>query len=85
MAHESSLSVSEVDGGVEENQRNIANGFRACPKDFCGQYESERREPGRLRARPCIPKHEAFHALVEVVAMDAFLEATITTKVYRDD
>lgn len=36
-------------------------------------------------SRPCIPEHEAFHALVEVVDMDAFLEPIITTKVYRDD
>ncbi len=44
VARQHDLTVSEVEGWVEEAQRNMENGFRARPKDIREQYESELRE-----------------------------------------
>ncbi|GAB3338736.1 transposase [Chromohalobacter beijerinckii] len=44
VARQHDLTVSEVEGWIEEAQRNMENGFRARPKDIREQYESELRE-----------------------------------------
>jgi hypothetical protein len=44
MARENDLTVSEIEGWIEEAQRNMENGFRTRPKDLREQYESELRE-----------------------------------------
>ena len=44
VARQHDLTVSEVEGWIEEAQRSMENGFRARPKDIREQYESELRE-----------------------------------------
>lgn len=44
VAREHDLTVSDVEGWMEEAQRNMENGFRARPRDIREQYESELRE-----------------------------------------
>lgn len=44
VARQYDLTVSEVEGWIDEAQRNMENGFRARPKDIREQYESELRE-----------------------------------------
>ncbi len=38
------LTVSEVEGWIDEAQSSMENGFRARPKDIREQYESNLRE-----------------------------------------
>jgi len=44
VARQYDLTVSEIDGWIDEAQRSMENGFRARPKDVREQYESELRE-----------------------------------------
>lgn len=44
VGREHDLTVSDVEGWVEEAQRYMENGFRARPRDIREQYESELRE-----------------------------------------
>ncbi|MGK0545746.1 transposase [Halomonas cupida] len=44
VARQYDLTVSEIEGCVDEAQRSMENGFRARPKDVREQYESELRE-----------------------------------------
>ncbi len=44
VARQYDLTVSEVQGWIEEAQRNMENGFGARPKAIREQYESESRE-----------------------------------------
>ncbi|MBY5985171.1 DUF1153 domain-containing protein [Halomonas sp. DP5Y7-2] len=44
VARQYDLTVSEIEGWVDEAQRSMENGFRARPKDVREQYESELRE-----------------------------------------
>ena len=44
VARQHGLTVSEVEGWIDEAQRSMENGFRARPKDIHEQYESELRE-----------------------------------------
>ncbi|MBS8271394.1 DUF1153 domain-containing protein [Halomonas litopenaei] len=44
LARQYDLTVSEIEGWVDEAQRSMENGFRARPKDVREQYESELRE-----------------------------------------
>ncbi|MGK0545059.1 transposase [Halomonas cupida] len=44
VARQYDLTVSEIEGRVDEAQRSMENGFRARPKDVRKQYESELRE-----------------------------------------
>lgn len=44
VAHQHDLTVSGVEGWIEEAQRNIENGFQARPKDIRERYECELRE-----------------------------------------
>lgn len=44
VARQHDLTVSEVEGWIEEAQRNMENGFKARPKDIREQYESDLRE-----------------------------------------
>ncbi|MBY6031037.1 DUF1153 domain-containing protein, partial [Halomonas sp. DP8Y7-1] len=40
LARQYDLTVSEIEGWVDEAQRSMENGFRARPKDVREQYES---------------------------------------------
>ena len=44
VARQCALTVSEIDGWIDEAQRSMENGFRARPKDVREQYESKLRE-----------------------------------------
>ena len=44
VARQYDLTVSEIEGWIDEAQRSMENGFRARPKDVREQYESELRE-----------------------------------------
>ena len=44
VARQYDLTVSEIEGWINEAQRSMKNGFRARLKDVCEQYESELRE-----------------------------------------
>ncbi|MBF7051763.1 DUF1153 domain-containing protein [Halomonas sp. KAO] len=44
LARQHDLTVSEVEGWIDEAQRSMENGFKARPKDIRDQYESELRE-----------------------------------------
>lgn len=44
VARQHDLTVSEVEGWIEEALHSMENGFRARPKDISEQYESELRE-----------------------------------------
>lgn len=44
LARQYDLTISEIEGWVDEVQRSMENGFRARPKDVREQYESELRE-----------------------------------------
>ncbi|KFF49836.1 transposase [Gammaproteobacteria bacterium MFB021] len=44
VARQYDLTVSEVEGWIDDAQRSMENGFRARPKDIREQYESELRE-----------------------------------------
>ncbi len=44
VARQYDLTVSEVEGWIDEAQRSMENGFKARSKDIREQYESERRE-----------------------------------------
>lgn len=44
VARQHDLTVSEVEGWIDEAQRSMENGFKARPKDIREQYESELRE-----------------------------------------
>ena len=44
VARQYDLTVSEVEGWIDEAQRSMENGFKARPKDIREQYESELRE-----------------------------------------
>ncbi|KAA0020808.1 hypothetical protein F0A16_03230 [Salinicola corii] len=44
LARQYDLTVSEVEGWIDEDQRSMENGFKARPKDIREQYESELRE-----------------------------------------
>lgn len=44
VARQHDLTVSEVEGWIDEAQRNMENGFRARPRDIREQYEAELRE-----------------------------------------
>ena len=52
VARQCDLTVSEVEGWIDEAQRSMDNGFKARPKDIREQHESERRETRRHWARP---------------------------------
>lgn len=44
VARQLDLTVSEVEGWIDEAQRNMENGFRARPRDIREQYEAELQE-----------------------------------------
>ncbi|MCO7217587.1 DUF1153 domain-containing protein [Halomonas sp. OfavH-34-E] len=44
VASQYDLTVSEIEGWVDEAQRSLENGFKARPKDIREQYESELRK-----------------------------------------
>lgn len=44
VARQYDLTVSEVEGWIDEAPRNMENGFKARPKDIREPYESEHRE-----------------------------------------
>ena len=48
-ARQYGLTVSEIEGWIDEAQRSMENGFRARPKDIREQYESVLRETKELR------------------------------------
>lgn len=44
LARQNDLTVSDIEGWIDEAQHSMENGFRARPKDVREQYEPESRE-----------------------------------------